>query len=387
MTAFAIFALIVALNLWGSRRVRQTDLASHQTTVLLISIWALPFLGLMLALMELKRQPRAFVATPRDKLPNGFVTTDPPVHIALPGAPEFSVQENLGLVNNLPFLNWQTLDAWVDAFPDAQQRKAAANLGHQAWLLYLREAMGTHVNLYESDVALVLSSLEPHVAIATEKYVAKARLRIGHFLKDLAQFSNLAKSILIIFDNEEQYYQYVSTFYPDEGEFALSSGMFIQFGCPHFVAVRADLAAIEPIITHEMTHSALSHLKLPRWLDEGIAVNIEQAVAGSRTSSLTVQQLRDKHLQFWNTSTIQEFWSGESFFRADDGNLLSYELARILVKFISSDFAAFAHFVKAANRQDAGAQAAQAHLSLDLGQCVASFLESETASDWSPALV
>lgn len=388
MTALVLLVVLLALNLWFSWRVRHSALAPHQTTVLLVAIWVIPFIGLVMAGMGLPPKARPVEVTPRDKLPAGFVGDDAPAQIVLPGTPPFDVQENLLAANHVPFLNWDALDAWVSAFPDAQQRRAAANLGHQAWLLYLRDAMGAHVNVYESEHAQILSSLEPHVVVATEKYVAKARLRIRHFLKDLAQFSELAKSILIIFDNEEQYYQYVGVFYPQEGEFAFSSGMFIQFGCPHFVAVRADLAAIEPIITHEMTHSALAYLKLPRWVDEGIAVNVEQAVAGSRTSGLNAQQLlRAKHLHFWNATTIQAFWSGESFFRTDDGNLLSYDLARVLVKFISSDFAAFGNFVRSARQEDAGAEAAQAHLSLNLGQCVASFLESDVVEQWAPVVV
>jgi hypothetical protein len=42
-----------------------------------------------------------------------------------------------------------------------------------------------------------------------------------------------------VLDSEEDYYRYVSIYYPSEGEFALSGGMFIHAGCPHFVVVRA----------------------------------------------------------------------------------------------------------------------------------------------------
>ncbi len=381
-----VVAAWLALNLWGTWRVRRAGLETHQNALLFIFIWMAPVVGVLGAVMVLPSMRPAPTAIPRDKLPLGFVKADAPTHITMPGAAALAVQEVLVAVDQVPILNAQAFDAWVHSFPDATQRRSAANLGHQAWLLFLRDAMGAQVNLFESEQALILSSLEPHVVKAADRYVTKGRQRISHFLRDLAQFSDLTKSILIIFDSPEQYYQYVGIYYPDEGEFALSSGMFINAGCPHFVALRADLAAIEPTITHELTHSALSYLKLPRWIDEGIAVNVEQAVAGSRTSSLTAQELRAMHLQFWNAQTIQAFWSGESFFRSDDGSLLSYELARMLVKSISSDFEAFSQFVRAASREDGGAGAAQTHLSLDLGQCVASFLESELAPHWAPVL-
>lgn len=66
------------------------------------------------------------------------------------------------------------------------------------------------------------------------------------------------KDILLVFDDEESYYRYVSYFYPESGEFAFSSGMFINAGCSHYVTMKGDLRLIEPIIAHEMTHAFLS---------------------------------------------------------------------------------------------------------------------------------
>ena len=74
-----------------------------------------------------------------------------------------------------------------------------------------------------------------------------------------------------------------------------------------------------------MTHLALAHLSLPKWLDEGIAVNLERRLTGLRDSLYTPKELHEKHLEFWNEQSIQEFWSGTSFQRTDAGNLLSYE--------------------------------------------------------------
>jgi hypothetical protein len=189
---------------------------------------------------------------------------------------------------------------------------------------------------------------------------------------------------LLVLDDDESYYRYVSTYYPKDGEFALSGGMFINAGCPHFVAKRADLVTVEPVIAHEMTHMAVSHLKLPTWLDEGIAVNVERRLTSTPPLLYTPQELHDKHLNFWDDDTIQEFWSGQSFHRGDDGNMLSYELARILVDNMGHDWPSFAKFVSAANRGDAGAEAARSWLSLDLGASVRALLELESRADWSP---
>lgn len=147
---------------------------------------------------------------------------------------------------------------------------------------------------------------------------------------------------------------------------------------------RPTLAAIEPVIAHEMTHSALAHLHLPTWLDEGLAVNTERRLKGAPPAQHTPAQLHHLHQRFWTPERMQEFWAGTSFQRTDDGNLLSYELARILVDHMARDWAAFTAFVTTAQRRDAGAQAAVEVLSVDLGSSVGALLDIVDNEGWAP---
>jgi hypothetical protein len=222
------------------------------------------------------------------------------------------------------------------------------------------------------------------VARATARYVTTTRQRIERLLPGMADFPVKEKNILLVLDDEDTYYRDVAQFYGEGGEFARSGGMFIHFGCPHFVLVAADLAAIEPVIAHEMTHNALAHLHLPTWLDEGLAVNTERRLKGAPPAQHTPAQLHGLHQRFWTPERMQEFWSGMSFQRTDDGNLLSYELARILVEHMARDWAAFTAFVKAAQRSDAGAQAAQDLLAMDLGRSVGALLDRDDTRGWAP---
>ena len=260
----------------------------------------------------------------------------------------------------------------------------ALNQGRRAWLLHLRDALGTHMHLHEGADCFILSPLEPSVARATARYVTTTRQRIDRLLAGMAHFPVAEKSILLVLDDEDTYYHYVAQFYGSDGEFARSGGMFIQFGCPHFVVVAADLAAIEPVIAHEMTHSALAHLHLPTWLDEGLAVNTERRLKGAPPAQHTPAQLHHLHQRFWTPERMQEFWAGTSFQRTDDGNLLSYELARILVDHMARDWAAFTAFVTTAQRRDAGAQAAVEVLSVDLGSSVGALLDIVDNEGWAP---
>jgi hypothetical protein len=65
---------------------------------------------------------------------------------------------------------------------------------------------------------------------------------------------------------------------------------------------------------------------------------------------------------FWNEATIQEFWSGKSWLRPDEGNMLSYDLAKIFVGLAAADFDAFRSFANAADVADSADAAALKHL-------------------------
>jgi hypothetical protein len=94
--------------------------------------------------------------------------------------------------------------------------------------------------------------------------------------------------------------------------------------------------------------------------------------------------MREKHLAFWDEQKIQQFWSGRSWHRGDDGNSLSYDLARIMVEQMASDWERFKRFVLAADRVDAGARAAHAELGVDLGDYVCALLERDPSPRWAP---
>lgn len=128
----------------------------------------------------------------------------------------------------------------------------------------------------------------------------------------------------------------------------------------------------------------MAHPHLPLWLDEGIAVNTERRIRYVGPSLYTPQEMRDKHLRFWGPAEIQQFWSGESFFRTDDGNMLSYDLARLLVEQFGKSWDAFQRFTGAARQEDAGAAAAAEHLGIDLGAYVCALVEKTDEAKWRP---
>jgi hypothetical protein len=94
--------------------------------------------------------------------------------------------------------------------------------------------------------------------------------------------------------------------------------------------------------------------------------------------------MHEKHLEFWGRSEIQEFWSGKSLLRHGDGSMLSYDLARIIVEQMATDWETFRDFVLAADRADSGSAAASEHLGVGLGECVCAILDIEESGPWVP---
>lgn len=382
--AVIVLACLIGINVWATRRVMAVPTsAAVPKRMLIAGIWLIPLIGAFIAKSHTPLASRK-ISLASSHLPEPPQEEAPQVLEAPGAAAPFNLHEHLGAVGGVPLLDWSSLRAWSDGIDSPEAAARAIDAGRRAWLLHLRDACLPDHRLHTTDDVFILSSVEQQVAGATAQYVATARRRIASVLGPLARFPVGERSILLVLDSEEDYYNYVSIYYPEEGEFALSGGMFIDAGCPHFVVVRNDLVAIEPVIAHELTHSALAYLRLPKWLDEGLAVNTERRVAGEVPGLYTPRELHGMHQQYWDAQRIQEFWSGESFDRTDDGNRLSYDLARIIVEQIGKQWDSFASFVATADREDGGKLAARTALSINLGAYAASLLEVDSADGWEP---
>ena len=300
------------------------------------------------------------------------------------GVQPFPISSHITYANQFPYLDWEAFRAWAESLPSGDLKDSAWSSCERAWLTRLVEALGSGYALSEGKTALILGSVEQDVARATLGFMDRTLKRIVGVLDGVAAVPKRGKNILIIFDDADSYYKYTSYYYPQPGEFAFSGGMYLHSGRGYFVTIKSDLRAIEPVIAHEMTHACVAHLSLPAWLNEGIAVNTEQKLTSSGTALYTPQQMHRKHQAFWAPREIQEFWSGKSFLRPDEGNMLSYDLARIMVEQMAKDWAAFRSFALAADRMDSGSTASRTHLGADLGEYVCAILDRAECRGWSP---
>ncbi|HRQ64557.1 MAG TPA: hypothetical protein PKZ76_06820 [Xanthomonadaceae bacterium] len=312
-----------------------------------------------------------------------IIAREAPEFVAVDGS-RLDFRDPIDMEDGLPHVDWEAVRAWCDGFDDDERGGMAWLACEHAWLLHLRDALGSGYRLFESNVALLLTRQNDRAADLTLAFVARTGRRVQRLLGRLAHVEPWGRDILILFDDADTYYRYVGAFHPEDEDFAASSGMFISAGCAHFVSVDQDLHAVEPVIVHEMSHAMVTHLPLPTWLNEGIAVNAEHRLAGDGATVWDRRELVRRHRAFWTPPLIQGFWSGQSYLRPDEGNELSYDLGRIIVDAMSSDWTRFEDFALAAQRSDGGKAAAREVLGVDLGAFVASFLGAGDADAWRP---
>jgi hypothetical protein len=314
----------------------------------------------------------------------GLSATRPLAELTAPGVPPFDFAASLQFVHGLPVPDWPAVSAWVASLAEPEDQADAWAAAELAWLAHLQQALGPRYHLISHESAMLLSPLAPKVASATVEFMTKTLTRIERMLEGVGEAPEWGKDIMLVFEDGDSYYRYVSRYYPDDGEFAFSGGMHVNFGCGHFVTFQAELRDMEPVIVHEMTHGCLSHLDIPAWLNEGLAVNTERRLSPPAGQQHTPQELHRMHQAFWTEETIQEFWSGKSFLRPDEGNLLSYELARILAEQFSRDWDRFKGFILRASPADAGRAAAMEEMGVDLGEAVSALFGFEDSASWSP---
>lgn len=278
--------------------------------------------------------------------------------------------------------NWARIGDWVDEnIPRDRLNEVWTQLARQ-WLEMLREVLSESYTITESEEFVLVANGDARLNNRMLASCEHARRTILKTLPDVACDEGYGKHVVLAFADTEDYYDYISDFYPEEGEFALSGGVFLDQGYGHFAICLAYGDDHERTIAHELNHNLLRHLPLPLWLNEGVTQVMEDLVVDSSYFYTNHEMVR-RHRAYWNPGTIDDFWSGESFFSPDDGQELSYHLAQVLFRNLMADFPIqMSPLLNAANYEDAGNAALRQLCSVSLGERVKQFLGDGA---WEPS--
>jgi hypothetical protein len=249
------------------------------------------------------------------------------------------------------------------------------------WLNKVAQQFPSRYQVRASQNFLLLSGEDARAAKVVLEYSEKTVKRIKGVLEGIAEDGGFGHHVILMLDNDDDYYSYVSEYDSGSGEVSRSGGMFINHGYGHMVFTRAEMLTVQNTLAHELTHAMVRHLALPAWVNEGIAVNTEYRLAGNPGSLYRADEMHEKHATFWDAAKVQEFWSGKSWLRADDGNMLSYDLARTIVGALAQDYPKFVRFANTCDYQDGGAAALRAVYDVPPSALIAAKIGE---GDWEP---
>jgi hypothetical protein len=286
--------------------------------------------------------------------------------------------EHMPLIDGYPRPDWKALDQLISRSPDSTAHELWC-VAARKWLELTTQHLGPPYALTETSNLLLLTPLDERDTALLSSFAERALRQICVKLDGLVESRVYGKRVIMVFDTQDAYYEYTAHFYP-EGEYPLSSGVFLNVDYGHIAMPFCDVAETEATIAHELTHNCLRELAIPLWLNEGLAVTIEDEMCNNRPLRIDPERFGE-HQSFWNENTIQEFWSGESFARVDEGNLLSYELARYCIRALAHDVPSFIEFARRASYEDGGEAAAVEIYGGSLGGVIEQFFGS---GDWSP---
>jgi hypothetical protein len=296
--------------------------------------------------------------------------------------------------------DWEFIRRWIESNVEPLDVSDAWSEAALLWVTKIRDDLGGGYYVLQSSKAVVLCDNSMEMARWLLDYTARTADTIKERLGEVAWSGTFGKDVVIVFSEQDDYYQYLSHHSPD-GEQASSGGACVHSGYTHIIIPWHDQATAANTIVHELSHDCMAHLPLPLWLNEGVAVTLERAIAsppsargqGEQTAILSAainwhapmmwDELAERHFAFWTEANVQSFWAGTSFYEPGDSNELSYSLAEVLVKLLSErgNAALFQSLLRAAHADDAGQTAAMDILGVDLGEIAGTFLGE---GNWRP---
>jgi len=297
-------------------------------------------------------------------------------------------------VSGIPHLSWETVAKWIDANCHGPERQAEGWYEAQVqWVGKLREVLGAPHEFYEASRILFLSALPGKKAERFLVFAEKALDRIGETLKPLTEVNRPERIVLVDIATTELFHRYLTRYFPKPEELP-QVAHYLPQGLGHLAVGPGDAGDRESALTHRMALLSLSHLPLPAWAAEGLALRAQAALAssggvgrflglgGTGAAAGGAGEAVADLAEFWKETGLEIFWKGLAF-RPDNPDLAA---ARALADFLVTtllkhDRDQAAEFFSQAHASDAGEAAAQAVLGVSMAELVEPVLGE---GDWGP---
>ena len=112
----------------------------------------------------------------------------------------------------LPIPDWDEIAA-PDGQTAAELHTFWNGIAH-AWLIELRTGLGPEYKIGESPEFLLLGALTERQQRLVLDYAERTRKRVLNLLSDIARDGGYGRTVILVFDSADRYYEYVANYYP-----------------------------------------------------------------------------------------------------------------------------------------------------------------------------
>jgi len=266
----------------------------------------------------------------------------------------------LGVEHGLPQMDWGAVDLWISRRePDQQGQAALRRAAAAAWLDEVRDSLKEDHRRWRHEWVEGLGPMESDRAVRIARGTDGAIATVTKALSRMRGPVPIPPFAVVALGSSDAYYSFISHFYPEEGEWGTSGGVYINDGPDSFplIALPTNLKwALEQTIAHELTHHALHGMGLPLWIEEGITQMMEERVTGVANFKLDREMIQ-RHRDRWLDGELELYLSGGAFGSAEeDTQELAYHLSQLVVRgLLAKDAERFFAFARACRNGAVGA--------------------------------
>ena len=203
-------------------------------------------------------------------------------------------------------LDWEMVAGWVTTTirDEAEQDSVWLSIA-RSWLAELSAEMGNGYRLNESEHFILVSVAADEKAIELLQFLERSFVSIRSALPCLVQDDPVGKCPVIVFAEPGGFYDYLEDYCDSEElEIAAVGGVYLNRGWGHFALPSTDLRGYEDVFAHELCHALVSNLRLPLWLDEAIAVTVEDSIT-HRQPYVLDREIVQQHQSYWTEARMQ----------------------------------------------------------------------------------
>ncbi|MCE2968449.1 MAG: hypothetical protein ACK5WB_14400 [Phycisphaerales bacterium] len=236
----------------------------------------------------------------------------------------------------LPRLDWLMAAAWV-------QRNAPRNVNHAPWLRAvlaaclddLRDDLSVDHRRWRSRHIEGIAPLDGSTSASIASTAERSCKILAESLRIIRGDIPVAPVAIVAITPLDAYIDFTSAYFPDQGEFATSGGLYLNEGTGSIpiIAINAATPTAAPqTVAHELTHHALHGLRVPLWIEEGFTQMMEERVTGVCHFTLD-REMAERQRDHWSEHDLDSYIEGDAFHSPEgDTQELAYHLSQWVVR-------------------------------------------------------